>query len=127
MLQLNVDFNRIEDGKSFKLNNIYFDTDSYDLNEVSKIILASFAEYLDKNYSLTLLISGHTDDVGEDKKNLLLSTQRSKAVYQFLIDHGVKYSRLSFKGFGENIPVDKNDTEEGRSRNRRTEFTIVDK
>ncbi|MBT3417961.1 MAG: OmpA family protein [Flavobacteriales bacterium] len=125
--ELNVDFNRIEDGKSFKLNNIYFDTDSYDLNEVSKIILASFAEYLDKNYSLTLLISGHTDDVGEDKKNLLLSTQRSKAVYQFLIDHGVKYSRLSFKGFGENIPVDKNDTEEGRSRNRRTEFTIVDK
>ena len=72
-----------------------------------------------------MLISGHTDDIGSKESNLILSTNRARSVYSFLIDRGVEKDRLSYKGFGEDIPVYDNSTKEGRAKNRRTECTVI--
>ena len=76
------------------------------------------------NASVAIEISGHTDNVGNDADNLTLSENRAKAIYNFLIDQGIEANRLSFKGYGEQQPIDTNDTEEGRANNRRSEFKI---
>ena len=68
-----------------------------------------------------------TDSAGDDEANLLLSTQRAKSVYDFLIFSGVASARLSYEGFGEQKPLETNMSDEGRSYNRRTEFYIVEK
>ncbi|MGM0613364.1 MAG: OmpA family protein [Bacteroidota bacterium] len=112
-------------GKSYELNDIYFDTDSDKLTEESEVILEDFVEYLTNNNNLEISIHGYTDNVGEAEYNLKLSEDRAESVYQKLIEYGIEKSRLSFKGFGEKNPVADNDTEEGRAKNRRTEFVIT--
>jgi len=72
-------------------------------------------------------IQGHTDNVGDPKKNLTLSTNRAQAVNNYLILEGIAPNRLEFKGFGETKPVETNKTEEGRAKNRRTTFVILSK
>jgi outer membrane protein OmpA-like peptidoglycan-associated protein len=73
-----------------------------------------------------LSIEGHTDNVGSDQGNLLLSKNRAKSCLDYLIKKGVASSRLSSEGFGEGKPIETNDTAEGRAKNRRTEFHIRD-
>ena len=76
---------------------------------------------------LKVQVEGHTDAVGSDAYNQRLSERRSKSVVEYLASHGVSRSRLVAKGLGESNPVDTNDTALGRARNRRTEFTILDR
>ena len=107
------------------MDNIYFATNSFTLNSVSKEILISFSDYLKINNTLQLAINGHTDDVGANSENLLLSTNRAKAVYSFLLDNGTNKDRIVFEGFGEQKPIASNKTKKGRAQNRRTEFVIL--
>ena len=79
----------------------------------------------DSNNTLKIQINGHTDNVGSDENNLILSSNRAKAVQDFLIKNGILASRLSYKGFGETKPIDSNETEWGRQNNRRTEFVML--
>ena len=76
------------------------------------------------NPNFNIEIGGHTDNTGDKKSNQILSENRSKAVYNYLTGKGVSPSRLSFKGFGDTLPIDSNDTDVGRSQNRRTDFKI---
>lgn len=69
-------------------------------------------------------IEGHTDDVGNDKRNLKLSDDRAKSVVQWLVDNGVEAERLSGQGFGESKPAVEGTTKEAREANRRVEFVI---
>ncbi len=117
----------IEVGQSFKLNDIYFNTDSYELTAESRIVIDGFREFLHENPDIKVSIEGHTDDVGNDEYNLKLSGNRAKSVYDYLIEKDIPAARLSFRGYGESRPVATNTTEEGRSRNRRTVFVIVGK
>jgi outer membrane protein OmpA-like peptidoglycan-associated protein len=117
----------IEVGTTVKINNIHFATNSYELKETSKFILDNFLEFLNENSSIKVEIHGHTDKVGNDQENLVLSKNRAKAVSDYLVEHGIGSTRLSSKGFGEDLPVASNETEEGRALNRRTEFVIVEK
>lgn len=123
--KMDVEINKLESGKTFELNNIYFATDSFNINKVTKSILTEFSNYLKENSNLKLLISGHTDDVGNKEENLILSTNRARSVYSFLVESGVAESRLNYKGFGEDKPIYDNSTSEGRAKNRRTECTII--
>ena len=122
---MDINIDKLESGQTFELNNIYFATDSFAINKVSKVILTEFAANLIKNIDMELLISGHTDNVGNEEDNLELSTNRARSVYTFLIEKGVNQNRLTYKGFGETKSVYDNLTVQGRSKNRRTECTII--
>ncbi len=122
-----VEFKPIETGQTYQINNINFATDSYELNAQVVNILNEFIIFLEDNASVNVAIHGHTDNVGDSKENLLLSTNRAKAVFNYLIIQDVDPTRLKFKGFGSTKPVASNSTPQGRAKNRRTEFVILSK
>ncbi len=115
----------IKPGERIILRNIFYATDSYELEEKSKVELSKLFEFLNNNPSLIIEISGHTDNVGTGEYNLELSENRAKSVYQYLLEKGIENERLKYKGYGENKPISTNDTEQGRRENRRTELKIL--
>ncbi len=112
-------------GEAVVLKNIFFDTDKFILKDESLAELNKLLGLLIQNPNLKIEISGHTDNVGSADHNLELSRNRAKAVYEFLIEHKVDNSRLSFAGYGFQKPIDENTTEGGRANNRRTEFKVI--
>ncbi len=80
---------------------------------------------MNDNPNISIEIGGHTDNIGSAEYNRKLSLNRSKSVYNYLTKNGINASRLSYKGYGFNVPLSDNDTEEGRALNRRTEFKII--
>lgn len=115
-----------EYGDEIVLRNVLFDTDSYVLLDRSFQELNILLDYLQSNPSVNIHIEGHTDNVGGTEHNLVLSENRAKEVFNYLQDRGISSDRLSFKGYGESKPIDSNKTELGRSKNRRTSFSIVE-
>lgn len=108
------------------LNNIFFESNSSVLDTVkSGPELKNLLKLLEKNPDLCIRINGHSDDSGTEDYNMKLSESRARAVYNYLIINNIQEKRISFKGFGETKPVASNATEEGRQKNRRTEFEIV--
>lgn len=103
--------------------DLYFDFNSDVIREESEPTLREIAEVLRRNPDWTLSIEGHTDDVASDRYNLELSSRRAAAVKASLgTRFGIAGSRLTTAGFGESRPQDRNDTVEGRARNRRVEL-----
>jgi len=111
----------------YVINDILFATASYELTDQSKAILDKFVDFLRDNPSFKASIHGHTDDVGNDEKNMTLSADRANAVKEYMISSGVESNRLSSKGFGETKPKYSNDSDENRALNRRTEFLVTGK
>ncbi len=124
---LTIELSPIEVGNKVVLNNIFFDTNKFDLKPDSKAELEKLLEFLAQNPAIHIEVSGHTDDVGNAQANQVLSENRAKAVYNYLIAAGVNAQRLVFKGYGETQPRVPNTTDENRAKNRRTEFKIVAK
>ena len=87
--------------------------------------VAQIVALLKQDRSLKLSIEGHTDNVGNAAANKKLSQARADAVMQAVIAGGTSASRLSAKGFGQEVPVADNRTEEGRAKNRRVELVRV--
>lgn len=110
-------------GDTVTLRNIFFETAKATLLETSLAELDRLAEALNRHPLLRLEVGGHTDAVGSDADNQLLSERRAKAVYDYLILRGVSADRLTYRGYGESRPVADNDTPEGRAQNRRTTLT----
>jgi outer membrane protein OmpA-like peptidoglycan-associated protein len=106
------------------LYNIYFETDSFRILSASEPELTKLTIFLKNNPQLGVEIQGHTDNTGRPEFNLTLSELRAKSVVEYLVLNGIASSRLQYKGFGETRPVTKNETEEGRSLNRRTTIKI---
>jgi OOP family OmpA-OmpF porin len=107
------------------LNNIFFDFDKSLLKAESGPELDRMVELLKEKPTMEIEIAGHTDNVGTDKYNMALSERRSKTVVAYLIRQGISRKRLKAKYFGETKPLETNDTEEGREKNRRVEFKIL--
>lgn len=126
-LSMQIDLKPIEIGMTYRLHDIYFDFNSFELPLESKAVLQEFYEFLKDNPGLRVSIEGHTDNIGNDNNNLVLSEKRAKAVHQYLLNLGIKQSRIAYKGFGESRPIADNNTDDGRAMNRRTEFVIIDK
>jgi outer membrane protein OmpA-like peptidoglycan-associated protein/tetratricopeptide (TPR) repeat protein len=120
-----VDLQKIEVGNKIALKNIFFETNSFKLKNQSKFELNKLVQFLKTNPKVILEIGGHTDNTGDDKSNLLLSNNRAKTVYDYLIKNGITAVRLKYKGYGETSPVDSNTTEKGKANNRRTEVKII--
>lgn len=122
-----VEIKPIEVGEAYQINDINFATNSFELNNHIMLVLNEFLAFLKENPTVKVAIHGHTDNVGDPKENMALSENRAKAVYNYLLLEDIDPTRLSYKGFGETKPIGNNKTEEGRAKNRRTEFVIVGK
>lgn len=117
----------IKVGQAYRINDIQFATNSYELSKTAKAIVTEFSTFLNKNKTLKIAIQGHTDNVGNETDNLTLSDNRAKAVMSFLVELGIDANRLTAKGYGASKPVASNTTEAGKAKNRRTEFVITSK
>ncbi len=122
---LDIGLKPIKKGAAVRLENVFFETDSYQLAPESDVELKELVVFLEKNPKIRILLEGHTDNAGSEAYNMELSTNRAKAVYRFLIGQGIVDNRLEYKGFGFSRPVEDNNTPEGRARNRRTEVKIL--
>ncbi len=123
----NIELKKIEIGKSIVLKNIFFDLDKATLRDASKAELERLIKMLEKHSGIKIEISGHTDSQGSKAYNQDLSQRRAKSVVDHLVEHGISKDRLEAKGYGETKPIATNDTEEGRQKNRRTEFKVIEK
>ena len=113
-------------GSNIALRNVFFNTGKWEVKDDSFAELERLVLLLNDVPSLKIEISGHTDNVGAESFNELLSQRRADAVVNYLVDKGVDEKRLSAKGYGQSNPVDSNDSFEGRAANRRTEFEIIE-
>lgn len=117
----------LQDDRIVLQDQVNFVTGSDRLAESSYPVLLQVADVLKENPNVALVqVEGHTDDRGGAQTNQRLSQKRAETVVQFLIESGVEPSRLTPIGFGEAVPIADNDTAEGRARNRRVEFTVLE-
>jgi OmpA-OmpF porin, OOP family len=116
----------IKIGEKVSLNNIFFVHGRYYLLPESYIELNKLSQYLIQNPSIEIQINGHSDNAGLRFKNQKISELRAREVFEYLIKRGVQ-NKMYYKGFGSLQPISSNDTEEGRSKNRRVEFEIIKK
>ena len=114
----------IKKAQSFVLKNVFFASNKYELLPESFPELDKLVKLLSENPEKKLEITGHTDNVGDPEKNLVLSKNRAKSVQEYLISKNIESNRLKYTGKGETEPIADNETPEGRSQNRRTEFYL---
>lgn len=112
-------------GNTVALENIFFEFDKAALLPSSMPELKKLIDVMTDYPYLKIEISGHTDNVGTDAYNEKLSQARAKSVVDYLVSKDVDPNRLSYKGYGSKKPVATNETDEGRSINRRVEFTVI--
>lgn len=120
-----VDLRTIAVGEKVTLNNIFFDFDKSTLQAESSGELRRVARFLMANSKVSVEMAGHTDIIGSREYNIKLSEERAKAVADKIIEYGVDASRVTYKGYGPDVPIADNETDEGRARNRRTEIIIT--
>ncbi len=111
--------------KTLKFNYVNFELNSAALTKLSSYELDNLVEALNKNGNITIEIAGHTDNTGDTAANQALSEARAKSVYDYLVSKGISAGRLRAVGYGQDRPLDTNDTDAGRAKNRRTEFRIL--
>ena len=115
----------IKEGIKVKIENLFFATNKTYILPQSEQAMSDLAQFLLENQGVTIHITGHTDNVGTDQANQILSEGRANAVKADLVKRGVAEDRITTEGKGESEPVADNDTEEGRQLNRRVEFIIT--
>jgi OmpA-OmpF porin, OOP family len=106
------------------IKNVQFETGKSVLLAKSLPVLDEVVTLMNQYPEYSLKISGHTDNQGNDDKNLTLSKARAQACYDYLVSKGVKAERMSHDGYGETQPVGDNATKEGREKNRRVDFDL---
>jgi OOP family OmpA-OmpF porin len=124
-LTLDIYLTPIKVGSRVTLNNIFFATNSYELEEKSLVELNKLINFINVNPKQRIELSGYTDNIGSVESNMKLSMMRAKTVYEYLISKGIKSTSISYKGYGANNPVADNNTDEGRQKNRRLEVKIL--
>ena len=108
---------------SLPLNNLFFDTGKYSIKTTSHTELKRLKDWIDEN-DLSIVIIGHTDNVGAASSNMLLSQNRAKAVKDYLVSIGADPAKILTKGMGETAPIETNTTSSGRQANRRVEIKL---
>lgn len=103
------------------LEGLLFDTGRATIQAESHARLDRVVEYMTHRPSARIRVAGHTDNVGNPRRNQALSAERAQAVRDYLVSHGVDGGRIEAVGYGDQHPIASNDTEEGRQQNRRIE------
>ena len=119
-----IELKNIAIGSKIALRNIFFDHGKATLRTESNAELDRLVKLMQDVPKLVIEISGHTDNTGSAAVNDVLSQQRAEAVVTYLKAKGIAATRITAKGYGSNMPVAPNTSEEGRQQNRRTEFEI---
>jgi outer membrane protein OmpA-like peptidoglycan-associated protein len=127
IIQKDIYLDKIEIGTTVRLNNIFFDFDKTTLRNESITELNMVVDFLKSNPTVKVEISGHTDSKGSNEYNINLSDGRASSVRAYLLENWIAPERVSSRGYGEERPVDTNETDEGRQINRRVEFTILER
>jgi outer membrane protein OmpA-like peptidoglycan-associated protein len=107
------------------LENVYFETDKSDLLPESVASLKKLFDILQSHPEMKVEIGGHTSSVGGHEHNVRLSQERAKAVKRFLLVQGINNLRIKTEGYGPDVPIDTNDSTEGRAKNRRVEVKVI--
>ena len=106
-------------------SNLEFETNLDVIKSGSKPALTELSKTLKKKPDWKLKLSGHTDNVGDDDANMILSKKRAESVKRFLTSQGIDEGRIRTEYFGESQPIEDNTTSAGRQKNRRVEFKII--
>jgi outer membrane protein OmpA-like peptidoglycan-associated protein len=122
---LDVPLTKVKIGKKIVLNNILFELGKAVLTTGSYGELDKLVDLLKDNPQMKIEISGHTDNTGSPVVNAKLSTDRAKAVVDYLVQKGIDRGRLSYMGYGSDQPIADNATAAGKAKNRRVEFKIL--
>ncbi len=125
MIEKKIELEPIRIGSKLILKNIYFNSGKWDLLASSYAELERLIAFLELNPRLTIEVSGHTDNTGNKSQKQELSLLRANAIKDYLLERGIAKYRLKVKGFGMYRPIASNATEDGRRKNRRVEFEIV--
>jgi outer membrane protein OmpA-like peptidoglycan-associated protein len=124
-LNLILDTRETERGLVINISDVLFDSGQYTLRPIAREKLARVSGIVLGHPGLRLQAEGHTDSVGTDDFNQLLSEKRALAVRDFLLEQGLPITSLGAQGFGKTMPVASNDTAAGRQRNRRVELVVA--
>ncbi|MCB1191125.1 MAG: OmpA family protein [Leptospiraceae bacterium] len=117
---------KIEIGKQITINNLFFQTASYEITKESEAELDRLGEIMTKNKTVNVLIEGHTDNRGDGEANQILSLMRADSVADYLKKkHNILPERLKTIGLGQEKPIVPNTTTENRAKNRRVVFKII--
>jgi len=117
----------LEVGSSVKLENIFFETAKATLMKESYVELDRVAQFMRDYPSIKIEIAGYTDNVGSVESNKKLSQERANEVASYLVSQGLSQARITPVGYGMENPIADNNTAEGRQKNRRVEFTILER
>jgi flagellar motor protein MotB len=113
-----------------KLNNwkmpVFFESGKDIVTPDSKHAIDELYDKLIADKSMRIEIDAHTDNVGDAAYNQQLSQKRASAIRTYLVQKGIDGNRIIAKGYGENVPVGDNNTEEGRAMNRRVEISVIE-
>ena len=112
--------------KTFILDNVEFDFGKATLRPASYKALDELVDYLQRKADDKIEIGGHTDNIGSEAKNKILSLERAKSIVAYLMSKGIDAARLTAKGYGSMEPIEENNTEAGRQKNRRSEVKILE-
>jgi OOP family OmpA-OmpF porin len=118
-------FGEVKPKEPIRLNNIFFRPDEAVLLPASFPELEKLYDFLKENPSVVIQINGHTDITSNPQYNQTLSDNRARAVKTYLVRKGIDDLKIKTQGFGDTKPVATNETEEGKQKNRRVEFEIV--
>ena len=121
---INVPMSRIKANTFVVLKNIFFDVNKWELKNESITELNKVFELLIKNPSIKIELGGHTDSDSDDHENQILSENRAKSVFEWLVNKGIPNERMTYKGYGESRPLVPNTSSKNKAKNRRTELTI---
>lgn len=122
---INIPLQPIAKGAFTILKNIFYATNKFQLEPQSQTELNKVIDFLKENPKVKIQITGYTDNVGSGNDNISLSSNRAKAVADFITSSGIVKGRVIYKGLGSSHPISTNQTDEGRALNRRTELSIL--
>ena len=115
----------LKEGQTIRINQLYFEADTFGLTEQSIPVLNEIYEFMNANKAIALEVGGHTNGMPEHDFCDRLSKQRAKTVVDYLVEKGISKDRLEFKGYGKRKPIASNRTREGRKKNQRVEIKVL--
>lgn len=123
----NLTLDKVFIGKTFRLENIYYDLDKFDIRPDAAIELNKLVQVLNDNPNLKIELGSHTDSRATEVYNLRLSQKRAESAINYIVSKGIDRSRLTAKGYGESeLIIENAKTEEEHQINRRTEFKVLE-